>query len=597
MSVVRMRYRSGAMRAPSFTAWLVLLSCCTGVTNVAAPELELHGADVWTHRAQLEGYVSRAVVTRCVFEVDGVPHPASIQQRQITAQIELVPEHDSVVRARCDDERGRQLHSTSVTLRSRASAAPVARAKARIEAGQLVLDAYASTANAATHAPLVGFVWSHAGRTLGEGPELRVAAEDGEYQLRVRDQRGREDVSRLVLSAGHVVERAAWLKGGTVYGVIPALFGRAPLASVREKLDDLRDLGVRALWLSPVFRSPPGDFGYAVTDYFHVREDYGGDAALAALLEQAHARGLRVLLDLVINHSSAEHPYYREAELLGARSHYYRFYDRDSAGRATHYFDWTNLPNYNFAEPELVAWTLAFSRYWIARGVDGYRVDAAWGVRQRAPEYYGPWIRELRRIRPDAFLLAEAPATDPYYRETGFDTGYDWTEELGHHAWEHVFDAQPGIAERLAHAVARAPTSFHFLNNNDTGPRFITRYGVALTRVATVALLTLPGIPCVYSFDELGAAYQPYQEDAPHDLHPELRALHRELIGLRRGSPALRGDDYRVLLARGELLVFTRGEGPEQLTVAINFGAQPVRVELGQPLVLEPFGYRISRSL
>jgi cyclomaltodextrinase len=578
--------------------WMVTLALvgCTPSTRVGTPELELHGADVWTYSTQLEGYATRDGLTRCAFEVDGAVHEASLAARRFSARLDVAPEHDSAVRARCVDSRGSTLYSPTVTLRGRASAAPTARASVHPEERALSLDARASTPNPATRAALVAFTWTHDGEALGDASELRVPRQDGAYELRVRDARGREDVSRVMIAQGRVVERASWLAGGTVYGVIPPLFGQAPLAGVREKLDELRELGVRALWLSPVFRSPPGDFGYAVTDYFHVREEYGGDAELAALVQQAHARGLRVLLDLVINHSSAEHPYYREAQALGARSHYYRFYDRDAAGSATHYFDWAQLPNYNFAEPEVVAWTLAFSRYWLARGIDGYRVDAAWGVRQRAPEYYAGWVQELRRVRSDAFLLAEAPASDPYYREHGFDAGYDWTEELGHHAWEHVFDAQPGIAERLASAVARAPTSFHFLNNNDTGERFITRHGPALTRVATVALLTLPGIPCVYSFDEVGAAYQPYQEDAPHDFHPELRALHRELIALRRDAPALQGDVYQFVIAQGDLLVFRRGTGPEQLTVAINFGAQPVRVELARPFTLEAFAYRISGS-
>jgi cyclomaltodextrinase / maltogenic alpha-amylase / neopullulanase len=574
-------------------AALLFLTACTGVAHPDVAELELYGAEVWTFETRLEGRAD-VELAQCRFELDGVPHDARVTARTFAAQLALQPEHTSQLRAQCTSADGRRLSSPTVTLQSRASASPTARASVRSHGGQLSLDGRSSSANEATRAALVSYEWRRDGELLGGEPTLAVARRDGTYQLRVRDASGREDVSRVQLADGVPVERARWLAGGTVYGVVPPLYGQPPLAAVRQQLDALRELGVRALWLSPVFRTIEGDFGYAVTDSFHVRDDYGGDAALDALIHAAHARGLRVLLDLVINHSSAEHRYFREASLLGERSHYFDFYDRDPAGQATHYFDWTHLPNYDYQNPEVVAWALAYSRLWIERGVDGYRVDAAWGVRQRSPAFYDRWSAELRRIRPDAFLLAEAPARDPYYREHGFDAGYDWTEELGHHAWEHVFEPQPGIAERLAAAVKRSPDSFHFLNNNDTGERFITRHGIALTRVATVALMTLPGIPCLYAFDEVGAAYQPYQEDAPHNLHPELRDFHRQLIATRRDTPAFRGDVYRELTARGELYVFTRGEGREQVTVALNFGATPVEVD---GAVLEPYGYRLSGGL
>jgi cyclomaltodextrinase len=573
---------------------LLAISSCTAAARPGLPELELHGAEVWTSTTQLQGFAQTDAVARCVFELDGREIPAELAGRTFTAQVDVTPEHAASVRARCDTPERRTLTSATVTLHGRASAAPTARASARVEADTLLLDGSASRENASTHAALRELRWTRDGESLGEGATLRVARRDGEYTLHVRDAQGREDVSRVRMAEGRSLERASWLRGGTVYGVIPPLYGEPPLAAVRARLSDLQELGVRALWLSPVFRSPPEDFGYAVTDSFHVREEYGGDDALRALVAEAHQHGLRVLLDLVVNHSSNEHRYFREATQLGARSHYYGFYDRDEAGTVTHYFDWTHLPNFNFENPELAAWVLAFSRKWIVGGVDGYRVDAAWGVRERTPAFYAGWVEELRRIRPDAFLLAEAAAWDPYYQEQGFDAAYDWGNELGHHAWEHVFDAEPGRAERLAAAVARAPNAFHFLNNNDTGERFISRHGLALTRVATAALLTLPGIPCVYAFDEVGASFQPYQEDPPHDPHPELRALHRTLIALRRDRSAFQDDTYEARIARGELFVFTRGQGPEQVTVALNFGAQPVRVELEPPFVLAGHDFRIS---
>src|SRR5690606_9979781 len=141
-----------------------------------------------------------------------------------------------------------------------------------------------------------------------------------------------------------------------------------------------------------------------------------------------------------------------------------------------------NLPNLDYDHPEVEAYTVASARHWVRQfGIDGYRVDAAWGVRERDPTFWPRFRSALQRVEPRAFLLAEASARDPYYVRHGFDAAYDWTEELGHHAWEHVFGSPRGIARRLHAAVVTSETELHqvfrFLNNNDTGARFITRHG------------------------------------------------------------------------------------------------------------------------
>jgi glycosidase len=235
--------------------------------------------------------------------------------------------------------------------------------------------------------------------------------------------------------------------------------------------------------------------------------------------------------------------------------------------------------------------------HWVRElGVDGYRVDAAWGVRQRNPEYWPTFSVELRRIQPDVVLIAEASARDPYYLSHGFDAAYDWTAELGHHAWEHVFREPRGIALRLDRALRESRVegtdprrTVRFLNNNDTGARFITRHGAGLTRVATAALLTLPGIPCLYSFDEVGAEYEPYQELTPvRKVDTPLRAHHVRWIGLRAALPVLRTGALTTLHASevDEAYVFVRHTEQAAALVLLNFGAAPVELSVEVPILL-----------
>jgi cyclomaltodextrinase / maltogenic alpha-amylase / neopullulanase len=374
-----------------------------------------------------------------------------------------------------------------------------------------------------------------------------------------------------------------WSHGDVVYGVYPPLFGDEPLAGVTARLDDLEALGIDALWLSPVMQTTdPDDFGYAVTDYLRVRPDYGTDDDLRLLVDEAHARDIRVILDFVPNHTSVEHPWFTDP-------HRHDWYERDEHGRPQHYFDWTHLPNLDYDHPKVVDSMRNAFGHWVREfDVDGFRVDAAWGIRQRNPEMWPVLLADLRRIDPDLWFLAEASAQDGHYLESGFDAAYDWTEQIGQWSWEGLFEQPEQIGPRLdvvldsgaapPHRIAR------FLNNNDTGERFITRHGPAITRVAATLLLTLPGIPVLYTGDEVGAEYLPYDVDGPlvwDDPHG-LRPHYEKLAHLRERLPGLAGSGFtRVATDRASSYAYLRhGEdGADPVLVVLEFGE-------GGPLVL-----------
>ncbi|HEX5556317.1 MAG TPA: alpha-amylase family glycosyl hydrolase [Gaiellales bacterium] len=372
-----------------------------------------------------------------------------------------------------------------------------------------------------------------------------------------------------------------------VYGVIPPRFGSPPLQAVADRLPYLAGLGINAVWLSPIAACPPGEFGYGVVDELAVRRDYGDEDDLRALVRRAHAEGLRVLLDLVPNHTSHLHPFFTDGE-------HDDWYDRDADGQPTHYFNWTHLPNLNYDNPDVRAYMNRVFTHWVSEfDVDGFRVDACWGVQYRRPEYWPAWSRMLRELKPGLLLIAEASARDEYWYESGYDVAYDWTDDLGKWAWEQVFDGRAEIAARLDRALAADPRPervFRFLDNNDTGPRFVTRYGPLLTRAAAALVLTLPGIPCVYTGEEVGAEYEPYGEAGVVDWEADphgLREWYRALCRLRASRPALRGAAWaRVEIApdRGDCYAYVRGEpGPEAALVLLNFGDDEARMQVTLP--------------
>lgn len=196
--------------------------------------------------------------------------------------------------------------------------------------------------------------------------------------------------------------------------------------------------------------------------------------------------------------------------------------------------------------------------HWVREfGVDGFRVDVSWGVRERAPEFWPRWREELKRIDPDLLLIAEASARDGYYFTQGFDAAYDWTQQLGQWAWHDVFVGERSLPklEQLRAALKSSSvdlpepgTVLRFLNNNDTGERFITRYGLNQTRVAATMLLTLPGLPLIYNGDEVGAEFLPYEEQPIvwRDRH-KLTAYYTRLTQLRRSLPALISPEMELL--------------------------------------------------
>jgi cyclomaltodextrinase len=624
---------------PTVAVSLLLLAACTGavsettssqpsvstsasVSALAGPvRFDELGGDAFAWKEVVSGSSDCGDVTLTVNveAVDGV----EMDGTAFRATVPLAPGANDVVATCASGER-----SAPLRFDGRLTAGPTAHIRVAVNGSTIVLDGSSSEATQPGGAKVAKFSWHRDPRhpsalTLSSGAPLRgsvqgprlaldAPAQDGEYyvSLTVTDTEGRSDTSTTYLAvaggAAHVVdmerEHPAWIDSAVLYAPIPALWGNGPEA-VERHLPYLKALGVDALWLWPPAEQRAIGEEYAITDYFKLDDSWGPEPAFKRMVDRAHQLGMHVLLDIVPNHMSDQSPYFEDTKTNGEASHYYDFFDRDSAGYPTHYFDWTNLPNLNYDNPEVRAMITEAFVHWVRDlGIDGFRVDAAWGVKRRRPDFWPELRRAVKRVNPDVLMLAEASAVDPYYFSHGFDVGYDWTDQPGQWAWTSAFEFPQETGALLAPAITNDPDGYapdaivmRFINNNDTGVRFVDQYGAGMTRVAAVLQFTLPGIPEMFAGDEIGASYEPYSNLAPipwKDKHG-LRPLYERLIDLKHGTPTLNGHEVDVLETTADsALAYVRpASGGPPVLVLLNFGEkQPQFAVTMTPALAEVVG-------
>ena len=450
-----------AARAAYRLALAVVLFSAPCTADESPVALRTTGGEAWSFEKLIEtsvpaGACDTVAITSPIGTVTVQP-----EGERVVARVRLGP-GDNVVEAECRKDGVRRGTPAQQRWLVRLKDAPKAWVRTLVTDVSVTLDAGASELAPARAAPIVTYEWR--AREGNPAPlsglpsrdkkiVLQPPAVDGEYfvTLRATDELGRADESTATFrvrggkpeTIDLLREHPAWIDSAVVYGVVPSFFGPRGFGDVTARLDELARLGMNTLWLLPITATLPGEFGYEVTDHFRLREDVGSEADLRKLIKEAHARRMRVIMDFVPNHMSAGHPYFIDTEARGRGSPYFDFFDRTPTGDVTHYFEWGHLKNLNFDNPEVRRLMIEAFVYWVREfDIDGFRVDVAWGPRERAPEFWPRWREELKRIKPDLLLLAEASARDPYYFRNGFDVAYDWTEQLGVWAWGEAFKAR-----------------------------------------------------------------------------------------------------------------------------------------------------------
>ena len=466
-----------------------------------------------------------------------------------------------------------------------------------------------------------------------------------------------------------------WWQRGAIYQIYPRSFadsngdGVGDLRGIVERLDHLSALAVEAIWLSPCFRSPMADFGYDISDYRDIDPVFGTLADLDLLVEEAHRRGIRVVLDWVPNHSSDRHPWFqasrrsredpmrdwyvwRDLRPGGAppnnwRSAFEAVGDAwtldERTGQAYLHSFAREQPDLNWENPDVEAAMHDVLRFWLDRGIDGFRMDVIHKIAKdpalgdnvdgRRHDEDWPTIHDrLRRIRAvldeydDRMMVGEV-----YLYDLGRLVEYVNSGDQLHLAHNFTFLHLPwdaaafrvAIEDFTALSTERAWPAW-FLGNHDH-PRIASRYGAAQARGAVMLLHTLRGTPFIFQGDELGLpdAHVPPDrvvdldgrdpERAPIPWEPgpgagfttgtpwlplveeadrlsvraqeedpaSMLSLTRRLAWLRRESPVLQAGTMAFLDAPPGVLAFRRELGGERLDVALNFTGEPQRFPVG----------------
>jgi alpha-glucosidase len=347
------------------------------------------------------------------------------------------------------------------------------------------------------------------------------------------------------------MQSAAWWQYGILYEVYPRSFrdangdGIGDLKGILERLDYLAGLGIKAVWIAPFYPSPMADFGYDIADYCNVDRIFGTLADFDQLLKAIHERGLKLILDFVPNHTSDQHPWFLESRssLVNPKRDWYLWRDPAPDGGPPNDWQsnfggsgWTKdgsqyyyhsflkqQPDVNWRNPEVRDAMYDVLRFWLDRGVDGFRVDVMWMLIKDDQFRDNPGTAPLYNTnRPEVHaIVAEMRAVlDSYGDRLLIGELYLPFAQLVTYYGQDLKGAQLPFNFQLiqcpwnAEAIAKVITEYeaalpvgawpNWVIGNHDQPRIATRVGRAQARIAAMLLMTLRGTPTMYYGDEIG---------------------------------------------------------------------------------------------
>ena len=399
----------------------------------------------------------------------------------------------------------------------------------------------------------------------------------------------------------HEVPTLQGYKGGDLWGVM-------------EQLDYLQDLGINAIYFTPIFQSA-SNHRYHTHDYYQVDPMLGGNPAFKDLLDAAHERNIKVVLDGVFNHASRGFFFFHDILENGPHSPWLDWFKIEGwplsaydGNFPANYAGWDGnraLPVFNHDNPEVREYIMEIAEYWIKFGIDGWRLDVPFEI--KSPGFWQEFRERVKAVNPEAYIVGEVwEDAREWLDGTQFDGVMNYLfaaptiafaagdrvdlaqlEGRSYYPYPALFAKEYGA--QIQQVLDLYPwqiqlTQLNLLASHDTARLLtIARGDKASVELATLLLLTFPGAPSIYYGDEVGlpGALDPdSRRGFPLEADWELDVLdyHKQLIALRHKYAALRTGSYHILFAEGAVYVFARILGHEEIVVAVNVSTEPAQI-------------------
>jgi alpha-amylase len=510
----------------------------------------------------------------------------------------------------------------------------------------------------------VSWQWTFTGGTPAtsniQNPLVSYAA-GGNYPVTLKIKNAKKDSVTLTLADYINVSKAStyWWNDAVFYEVFVRSFydqngdGKGDLKGLTAKLDYLNDgdstthtdLGITGIWLMPVMQSP-SYHGYDVIDYRTIESDYGTNADFQTFIQAAHKRGIKVIIDLVMNHTSSQNPWFIQSA-SNTTSMYRNWYRWNPTSLGTQWFSnngsyyygnfGSDMPDLNYADADVKTEMFDVARFWLQdMHADGFRLDAVKYIFETTTQvedvpatfqFWKDFRAFYKSVNPDAFAVGEAWAATNIIKKYVENNGLDYCFEFNL-AGALVNAANNGDAAGLKTAVENSMASFPYLQFGTLGN------DVTKAKLAAELLLTFPGIPFIYYGEEIGTlgpkpdqnirtplqwdntrnagfstgtAWTAPQADyttkniaAQQPDKNSLWSMYNKMIQLRNTEPALRRGNYTTLTNNSSsAFTFLRQYNGETILVASNLSNTPltnVQISL-YPGTLSAGTYQISDLL
>ena len=461
----------------------------------------------------------------------------------------------------------------------------------------------------------------------GKNSLIPLPATVGEYyiDLTTDDPDGNRGIARGTFSVvspdsvdvGTVNSNPEWVRDAVVYEIfVPAFTPEGTLQAAKDRLGWIKSLGASIVWLMPIYQNGETinemNAGYNITDFYTIHPQLGTMADFEAFVEEAHGLGLRVILDSTPNHVSEYHTWVENVRLFQEYSNYRPLIEKrllgDDRGMGQSirtmngytlfvYYDGWGLANLNYENIETVDYMMEMCKWWVLeKKIDGYRMDVYWGLQNRygADAWWRPFREEIKRMRPDVFILGETDGTGPgseiNYADGGgaSDAAYDWSfygqikSTLNNGSINALDSRVRNYSPNLRYNYYTGEHSHYlrFLENHDES-RIASLYTTEQTKAAAALLFTIPGIPMIYAGQEVCETNRRGRINWDRAEGQELFNYYQRLIHIRSAFETFRSPYIkRINTNHSRIYAYLRPFTDQNGIVAVSFSGNTNSVTL-----------------